>query len=755
MAAKRPPSAARLVALVSCLAALLAPATAARADDAGTFLTGRVTAAGDGAPVAGATVSTERTYYVVNDRGTTVETGADGRYRIGPLPDGPTVVTVYAEGHGPQLVSVDPAEEKSLDVALPAPHEVAGRVLDPDGRPVTGAHLRLVNWRAYASLPLDADTDADGRFTIADAPSDAASYQLWADGYGGAYGIELKPGGDNVVTLEPIPHVAGTVTDAITGRPIDRFRLVEGVVFDGPADRPIHFDYRNDPIDLAGGAFDRDVRTPSADGEPTYLRAEADGYAPALSDPITGRGPHALTFALAPAPATAGVVRNPDGIPAADALLYLLLPGSQIGIGDNASNHRQAPETAAGDDGRFAFRPQTGRFWLLATAERGWAFAEVSPDDFADAAEPFALDLQPWASLDATWPAAAGQEVRVSPMPVRDPKDATTPRVQWYYLVAADDAGRIAVPRLPAFDGRPVSLLLSRPTGVQGRVEAWLPVSLAAGATTTLDLTGGATVTGRVVPAREGEAVAASGQARAVLTGRPTRPAADAEPTALAAAGADAQPSYVVPIAADGSFAAGGIPPGEYDLTASIFGDEFGIGGTRLTVPAGAATVDAGPIAYRRWASGAAGQPAPPALGRRFDDAPIATADYAGKYVVAVLWDSCSGGSDADLPALDALAERFAGDRRVALVSLNLDRIACGLNGVPVRPATLDHDAWERGFISPADQAVEAALAGDAPTRVAIVAPDGTLAAVAVDPQKAAETLAGLLASGGGPKAGG
>src|SRR6185437_2085556 len=163
---------------------------------------------------------------------------------------------------------------------------------------------------------------------------------------------------------------------------------------------------------------------------------------------------------------------------------------------------------------------------------------------------------------------------------------------------------------------------------------------------------------------------------------------ADQWPASIADATAAAAPHYSTGIRADGSFTMPSIPADNYEYCTLCYtkGSEFAASGV-ITVEAGDGAIDLGNIQYVR-AGLKPGDAAPPTLGRTFDDKPIRTTDYAGKYIVAVLWGSFSSHNDPQFGDLDKLATTLASDKDVALLSVNIDDADLMMEGVHRKPAT-------------------------------------------------------------------
>ncbi|HEX3525707.1 MAG TPA: carboxypeptidase-like regulatory domain-containing protein [Thermoanaerobaculia bacterium] len=115
----------------------------------GAQVTGRVTAQ-NGAPVPGATVSVG---------GVTTTTDAAGLYRLTGVPIGSLSMKFADSSHGTVYRQAEiAAGENRLDLVLPDPLVLRGRVLRPDGKPASGATV--------AARSMHTVTAADGTFRL-------------------------------------------------------------------------------------------------------------------------------------------------------------------------------------------------------------------------------------------------------------------------------------------------------------------------------------------------------------------------------------------------------------------------------------------------------------------------------------------------------------------------------------------------------------------------------------------------------------
>ncbi len=124
--------------------------------------------------------------------GTTAQEGSprswsdfEGLYEILGVPGGSTVVTAHLAGHAPELrtVEVKANEKTTVNFQLKPGRSISGVVKDADGKGIPGTYINATGWRGHATLGLAAMSNANGAFEILDAPLDAFSVSVYADGY--------------------------------------------------------------------------------------------------------------------------------------------------------------------------------------------------------------------------------------------------------------------------------------------------------------------------------------------------------------------------------------------------------------------------------------------------------------------------------------------------------------------------------------------------------------------------------------------
>jgi hypothetical protein len=323
---------------------------------------------------------------------------------ISPAPV--AVIPAMIPSDARQLAKDGPCEPP-LVFRLGPGRTIRGRVVDTKGRPVVGARVTpefrgcsdLLGWQGV--------TDAEGRFQWTNAPNEVDVLNVNNLVEGQMIRCSGPGARDNeIVVTMPAPfRLRGKVVDAETGQPIDRFRIIEGLVwthdFD-PEDKPPVWSARRSDA-LAGGRYE--VRFPrlhlAGDTPDDYallvIRVEAEGYDVAVSPPYhVTVGEQTCDFALRKHPWIIGTVRSPDGSLAAGAEVVVAVKGQPV---PGIHNGRLAEDwngdsIRTGPDGRYAFaRPDAGGRVVI-VSDRG--LAQRTIDELAAGPD---VTLEPWGRI--------------------------------------------------------------------------------------------------------------------------------------------------------------------------------------------------------------------------------------------------------------------------------------------------------------------------------------------------------------------
>jgi protocatechuate 3,4-dioxygenase beta subunit len=168
----------------------------------------------DGQPVAGALVTA---LFVEHSRFFDTLSDAEGRWRLGPLPDGDYNLVFAREGFLPEHAKVRQDSDHEQEVTLHRPRRLTGRVLWEE-QPVSGARVHAEG----EHRELDTTTDAQGHFSFEGLRPGKYEVDASHAGLDATGQAELQPGVDAselLLELGAGVRVTGTVRDT-AGRPI-------------------------------------------------------------------------------------------------------------------------------------------------------------------------------------------------------------------------------------------------------------------------------------------------------------------------------------------------------------------------------------------------------------------------------------------------------------------------------------------------------------------------------------------------------
>ncbi len=453
---------------------------------------------GKGQPIVGAKVVLA---YSSSPRGhLPATTDAAGRF-VFPHPDrdsrlGRWSVSVEAPGFAPSWTMVVPKGEiPSIDFQLSTGRPFHGRVLDNKGQPVAGVSVSA-RWEECYSLDWKAVTDAEGRFVWPDAPHEGEiQFDLGHPGYNRARGrTAAAAAGKADLTINARPRVRGAVLDAESNQPVAAFTVIPATSFAdgreinwqrrrGVKGSEGHYEIIPSPIDQPGMVY--------------HVRVEAEGYAPAISRPIQpAEGEVILHFTLKKARDISGIVRLPDGMPAAGADVYIDGEGYTF---DRARGPGPAPgyvdrrHRKAGPDGRYAFPPQDEPFGILAVHDKG--FGDRTREELAQSPD---VTLKPWARIEGTFRMRGKPGIRQQ-IDVNLNRSVVPGRYRFQsYSATTDDQGRFVIDRV--LDGEADFTWTSGQRGTMTRSSAGPAVDMRSGQTVRVDLGGqGRPLVGEVV----------------------------------------------------------------------------------------------------------------------------------------------------------------------------------------------------------------------------------------------------------------
>jgi protocatechuate 3,4-dioxygenase beta subunit len=326
--------------------------------------------------------------------------GADGFFVVRGLDEGEYSVSVSRDGYARKMVASlevkGPEESKWPPIVLSAGMAVAGSVKSAQGQPVIGAQIFAIG--ENAGRPLDASTDADGRFRIGGLAAERPiMLSFSADGYGSVQRSVTPPAEDLAIVLKSTGTVRGRVEDAATKNAVTDFTI--GRTGGGGPGGGFQFQIRNGQVTNGDRSFQ------SADGSfeltdvppgKWTIRASASGYRTAdVSGVEVGQGEtkEGVVLSLKKGGSLSGRVLDPQrgtGVPNA-SVSWRAQGGGMGGFGGPAALFGGGNNSTATDaNGQFSFDGlPDGKVTITA-----------SHPDYLDAARDVAPDQQQ--SVDIT-----------------------------------------------------------------------------------------------------------------------------------------------------------------------------------------------------------------------------------------------------------------------------------------------------------------------------------------------------------------
>ncbi len=454
------------------------------------------------APIAGARVVIGSDIWGSNTP-PAMTTDAKGQFAFAAKPGKRVVVTAISKGCSPMLLKfIMGSRPREIALKLPRPQILVGRVVNPVGQPLAGATVLIDTWRGCRTIMHQMNTDSRGRFTWYSAPAGKLLVEVLDNNYASRMRAPVQANShDNVVTLHYAVRVNGTVVDALTSKPVDKFTIIRGCVFAStaanvPGGMQISWD-RMYPKKITGdGHFIYTLPTQRAG---YALRIAAPGYRPAVSRLFHNNKPTVhLVFRLTVAPEITANVLNPNGSPAAGAKAILIPAGQNATIHLTTWNQTQGDSTTrTRADGRMNFEPQRGNYQIVVYDKSGSAVLSRSQMPKSGT-----IHLTKWGHIQGlllfgTKPGANKKILAYCDIRLDSKPGASYSGVSWWVTARTDSGGRFKISRFPAGKAS-VQMRISGPmAGESGALGC--PVTVPPGTTVKVTLGGvGRTVEGRI-----------------------------------------------------------------------------------------------------------------------------------------------------------------------------------------------------------------------------------------------------------------
>jgi hypothetical protein len=463
----------------------------------GIVLSGRIID-DSGQPIVGARVRTK-----VSNVERQATSDKDGKFELTGCKAEPTRVVISAPGKATMLEIVDASQVmQPLEFAMQPGGHLRIRVIDPDGKPSPKFRVFLQEWKGGVSYfefdHLNQYADDNGVWEWNEAPLE----EFVAD-ISPRQGMQLPRqkfqarAEEYVIKLNRPLEISGTVVDAETKEPIEKFRVVPGRTYENRDS----FWNEDDGFEVTNGKFSQRITYP---GEGHLVRIEADGYKPGISREVKPtEGAVTLTVELHKGKDIEATILKPSGEPALEAVAYLGRAGSQIMLenGHIRESQTYSPKLELDVEGKISFMELDEAFEIVIVDDSG--FANVKSTDGPVPAE---IKLQPWAKVKGVFMVDSKPAANVTldlSIDRANLFDNSGPRIFASYNLTADAEGRFEGDRIYPGKGN-IGRQIVRMVGT-GATEVTSSnharIELKAGETTQVQIGGtGRPVVGQLLP---------------------------------------------------------------------------------------------------------------------------------------------------------------------------------------------------------------------------------------------------------------
>ncbi|MEM6883401.1 MAG: redoxin domain-containing protein [Verrucomicrobiota bacterium] len=196
-------------------------------------------------------------------------------------------VTAKTDGFAPELIRFQmPESDHQVTIPLSPAFELTGKIIDSSGNGIPGVTVFMDTWRGSRTLNVRFKTDAEGKFRWEEAPADVVQADIYKRGFTDSRNTPIQAGQENIITLYPPTVFRGTVLDEITGKPVQKFEVHRGILWEN-SDRPHWNDNPHTHTSTAPGRFETQLTYPYPGN---LIRVSAPGYMPAESERFAMRG---------------------------------------------------------------------------------------------------------------------------------------------------------------------------------------------------------------------------------------------------------------------------------------------------------------------------------------------------------------------------------------------------------------------------------------------------------------------------------
>jgi len=437
---------------------------------------------------------------------TTAVSDDKGAFAFEDISGPSATLVVSAPGFASQTQTITWTKNaKPLKIVLEKGKPLRGLVVDSTGTPIAAAYVVIdsIGAAQLNGFIFQMQSDANGRFEWKEAPAGSFTIRISKQAFMDPSFNVTASDDEQKFTIVPKPVISGTVVDAETGAPIDRFKLFSGQMPNRGGD--VYYDERNDSIESTAADGHYTYKDPFRIGmgggtAAYYIKVEARDHKTAAVKLELGEPTITLDFKLEKAASVSGIVKRADGSAAAGVMVGLATLEQGRGIYMSGADPKQfeyqnCAKCTTDRDGRFWFAAQDKPYVLVALADDGYAQAESK--DFEKTKE---LTLAPFGKVEGEISASLnGKDWQIS---VGSPDIWYVEKaVQWNFHTTPAN-GRFAIDRVVPGTYRAERCTYKDIGGGRTTSENMdsLYIVVKPGETTKVDFaTGGRTVIGRVI----------------------------------------------------------------------------------------------------------------------------------------------------------------------------------------------------------------------------------------------------------------
>lgn len=402
-----------------------------------------------GEPIADARVFLGNSRYISSNdkKKKTANTDDQGKFHFGNIASGSTIVTVTARGWAPELRTVNITRDmEPVEFKLKPGKTIRVLVTDVDGIPASGVGIAADEWRGNRTLPNEiyrGSTDDKGIWQCDSMSDEKVKFDLFSREHMSSRNNWLQAGKEphTIVMKWPL-IVTGKVVDSESGLPIEKFNVVQGIDWGNRNQQP-HWE-RYNIKQGSHGKYETKFTEPRSGH---YVRIEAEGYRPGVSRLIkSDEGEVSINFELEVGSGPSGIVRTPDGEPAAGVELIVATPSETISIYNGHAQQYEGRPTAKTDaEGRYQLPFfDSDNIRLICRHDTG--FAQLTDEGLAVSSD---ITLQKWGIVEGTV-REGDQPLANEPVQLyfNQAYRQGEPHVYWSYSATTDAEGKFKFDRV-------------------------------------------------------------------------------------------------------------------------------------------------------------------------------------------------------------------------------------------------------------------------------------------------------------------